>query len=148
MERRSYATFRKLWPEKSVRVTSPRVSLADYLARYSNDALSADDVVSIMVGDLQRVRLYPARGFQIHQDIPDDVWLAYERLVEAGFNRHLVRRLTAWRGAPQKCAQPPRARQERRWVIWPSKPAPHRPGIAVAHRGQVPVAVSRYCRTK
>ena len=90
MERRSYATFKKLWPEKELRVTSPRVSLDDYLAKYSNEALSKDDVVSIMVGDLQRLRVYPAKGFQIPQEIPDDVWRAYEELVEAGFDRHLI----------------------------------------------------------
>jgi uncharacterized SAM-binding protein YcdF (DUF218 family) len=90
MERRSYATFRKVWPEKQVIVTSPRVSLDDYLAGYSNEALSTDDVISIMVGDLQRVRLYPERGFQIPQEIPDDVWNAFEVLVEAGYDRHLV----------------------------------------------------------
>jgi len=90
MERRSYATFRKVWPEKRVIVTSPQESMDDYLRRYSHAALSADDVISIMVGDLQRIRLYPAKGFQIHQDIPDDVWQAYEQLVEAGYDRHLV----------------------------------------------------------
>jgi len=90
MERRSYATFKKLWPEKELRVTSPRVSLDEYLAKYSNEALSRDDVVSIMVGDLQRLRLYPDKGFQIPQEIPDDVWRAYEQLVEAGFDRHLI----------------------------------------------------------
>ena len=91
MERRSYATFRKVWPEKPVIVTSPRVSLDDYLAGYSNEALSTDDVISIMVGDLQRVRVYPEKGFQIPQEIPDDVWNAFEVLVEAGYDRHLVR---------------------------------------------------------
>ncbi len=30
MERRSYATFRKVWPEKELLVTSPRVSLDEY----------------------------------------------------------------------------------------------------------------------
>jgi uncharacterized SAM-binding protein YcdF (DUF218 family) len=90
MERRSFATFRKVWPEKQVLVTSPRVSLDDYLAGYSNEALSTDDVISIMVGDLQRVRIYPEQGFQIPQEIPDDVWQAYEALVAAGYNRHLV----------------------------------------------------------
>src|SRR6266851_9913766 len=40
MERRSYATFRKLWPEKEVRVTSPRRSLDEYLRECSNDELS------------------------------------------------------------------------------------------------------------
>jgi uncharacterized SAM-binding protein YcdF (DUF218 family) len=90
MERRSYATFKKLWPEKDVIVTSPRISLDGYLDRYSHETLSRDDVISIMVGDLQRIRLYPARGFQIPQEIPDDVWEAYEALVEAGYDKHLV----------------------------------------------------------
>lgn len=90
MERRSYATFRKVWPEKQVRVTSPRVSLDDYLRECSHDALSPDDVIGIMVGDLQRIRLYPAKGFQIHQDIPDDVWRAYEELVKAGYDKYLL----------------------------------------------------------
>jgi hypothetical protein len=31
MERRSYATFRKVWPEKELCVTSPRLSLDEYL---------------------------------------------------------------------------------------------------------------------
>jgi uncharacterized SAM-binding protein YcdF (DUF218 family) len=90
MERRSYATFRKLWPEKDLIVTSPGISLDEYLSRYTHETLSNDDVISIMVGDLQRIRLYPARGFQIPQDIPDDVWDAYEALVEAGYDKHLV----------------------------------------------------------
>jgi uncharacterized SAM-binding protein YcdF (DUF218 family) len=89
MERRSYATFRKVWPEKEVRVTSPRVSLDEYLGRYSNASLSVDDVVSIMVGDLQRIRLYPAKGFQIAQEIPPHVEDAYRRLLALGYDRHL-----------------------------------------------------------
>jgi uncharacterized SAM-binding protein YcdF (DUF218 family) len=90
MERRSYATFRKLWPDKDVLVTSPQVSMDEYLRRYSNDALSSDDVISIMVGDLQRIRLYPARGFQIPQDIPDEVRDAFDELVAAGYDKHLI----------------------------------------------------------
>lgn len=91
MERRSYATFKKRWPEKRAIVTSPQVSFDDYLARYSNDALSDDDVVGIMVGDLQRIRDYPARGFQIAQEIPADVWDAFEQLVALGYDTHLAR---------------------------------------------------------
>ena len=90
MERRSYATFKKLWPEKDVIVASPRMSLDEYLSAGSHDALSSDDVISIMVGDLQRIRLYPEKGFQIPQNIPDDVWQAYEELVEAGYDTHLL----------------------------------------------------------
>ncbi|HEV7684186.1 MAG TPA: YdcF family protein [Pyrinomonadaceae bacterium] len=90
MERRSYATFRKLWPEKEVLVTSPQVSFAEYLTHYTNSELSGDDVVSIMVGDLQRIKLYPEKGFQTYQEIPDEVWSAYEELVRSGYDRHLI----------------------------------------------------------
>ena len=91
MERRAYATFRQLWPEKeAVVVTSPQATLDEYLEKYTNPGLTKDDVVSIMVGDLQRIRLYPARGFQVEQEIPEDVWAAYEELVRAGYDRHLI----------------------------------------------------------
>jgi uncharacterized SAM-binding protein YcdF (DUF218 family) len=91
MERRGFATFRKLWPGKPVIVTSTPVSYEEYLSNYSSSALSREDVISIMVGDLQRVKEYPARGFQIPQEIPDDVWEAFEALVAAGYDRHLIR---------------------------------------------------------
>ncbi len=90
MERRSYATFRKLWPDKELVVTSPRVSFDEYLTKYSNSALSTADVISIMVGDLQRIQVYPDKGYQIPQDIPDPVWDAFEELVRAGYDKHLI----------------------------------------------------------
>ncbi len=91
MERRSFATFNKVWPGKVVMVTSPQLSLDEYLARYSHESLSPEDVISIMVGDLQRIREYPSRGFQIPQHIPDDVWKAYEALVGAGYDKYLLK---------------------------------------------------------
>jgi uncharacterized SAM-binding protein YcdF (DUF218 family) len=90
MERRAFATFRRYWPEKEVVVTSPQVSLREYLAEYSNSSLSASDVVGIMVGDLQRIKLYPTFGYQIAQEIPDEVWSAFEGLVRAGYDKYLI----------------------------------------------------------
>ena len=90
MERRSFATFRRMWPEKDVIVTSPQVAFDEYLDSYSHQELSTDDVVGIMAGDLQRIRLYAEKGFQIPQEIPPDVWSAYEELVRAGYDQHLV----------------------------------------------------------
>jgi uncharacterized SAM-binding protein YcdF (DUF218 family) len=91
MERRSYATFRKVWPQKQVRVTSPQASYEEYLETYSNPELSPEQVIHIMVGDLQRIRAYPQKGFQIPQEIPQDVWDAYEALVAAGYDQHLIK---------------------------------------------------------
>jgi uncharacterized SAM-binding protein YcdF (DUF218 family) len=91
MERRTYATFKKVWPGKPIMVTSPRMSLDEYLAGYSGQALSSDDAIGIMVGDLQRIREYPARGFQIPQQIPEEVWDAYLELVSAGYDKYLLK---------------------------------------------------------
>ena len=90
MERRSYATFLRYWPEKAVVVTSPQVTFREYLAEYSNRSLSPEDVVAIMVGDLHRIKLYPALGYQIAQEIPDEVWPAFEGLVRLGFDKYLI----------------------------------------------------------
>lgn len=92
MERRTFATFKKIWPEKEVIVSTPDYSFEEYLERYSNHALGADAMVGIMVGDLQRIKEYPAMGFQIPQEIPEDVWAAYEELVRRGYTKYLIKK--------------------------------------------------------
>lgn len=89
MERRTYATFKKQWPrpETKILVASPRLSYGEYI---NNAALDKDLIINVMVGDLQRIREYPKKGFQIEQDIPDDVWRAYETLIAAGYTKHLL----------------------------------------------------------
>ena len=87
MERRSYATFKKHWPEKKLIVTSPQLSLEQYVTA----AIPLEKVINIMVGDLQRIKIYPARGFQVSQEIPDEVWYAYEKLIALGFDKHLIK---------------------------------------------------------
>ena len=87
MERRAFATFKKILPDKKLIVTSPQISYEDY----PNEKLNKDKVITVMVGDLQRIKIYPDKGFQIPQEIPEDVWQAYETLVKAGYDKHLIK---------------------------------------------------------
>lgn len=87
MERRTYATFQKQWPGKTVYVTSPQISFEDYPTK----EFPLEKVINIMIGDLQRIRIYADKGFQIPQPIPYDVWTAYESLVALGFDQQLVK---------------------------------------------------------
>jgi uncharacterized SAM-binding protein YcdF (DUF218 family) len=87
MERRAYATCLNFWPGMRVIVTSPPLSFKEY----PSHELPRDHVINIMVGDLQRIRVYPEKGFQIEQEIPDDVWQAFEELVSLGFTKHLIK---------------------------------------------------------
>ncbi|KAM7214614.1 DUF218 domain containing protein [Rhypophila decipiens] len=104
MERRTFATFVKQWPGGQQKtqteqrfeeaeadgnveftVTSPPLAWEDY-----PDADNPRDlVISIMVGDLVRIKEYPAKGYQTEQHIPDQVWEAGQRLIRAGYGRHL-----------------------------------------------------------
>lgn len=87
MERRSYATFRKQWPGPEVRVSSPPIAMADY----PNADISMEKMIQVMTGDLQRIRLYAEKGFQIEQAIPAAVWKAYEGLVSSGFDQYVIK---------------------------------------------------------
>ena len=52
---------------------------------------NADDTsVSLMVGDLQRLRVYAEKGFQAPVEVPDEIWSAYERLVAAGYDQYVI----------------------------------------------------------
>ncbi|WP_437040213.1 YdcF family protein [Streptomyces sp. enrichment culture] len=86
MERRSYATCRKLWPEVDVVCASEPLELDDYIKSIGDEKL----VVDMLVGDLQRVIDYPRLGFAVEQDVPGEVYDAYERLLRAGFDSRLI----------------------------------------------------------
>jgi len=89
MERRTFATFVKQWPnsnEITIQVTSPKINYEDYFTHDINKQL----VINVMVGDLQRIHEYPRLGYQIEQQIPKNVWQSYENLVTAGFTDYLI----------------------------------------------------------
>jgi uncharacterized SAM-binding protein YcdF (DUF218 family) len=85
MERRSFATFRKHWPDKKLFVTSPQIPFEQYPTK----DIPLERVINIMVGDLQRIKVYPEKGFQVYQEIPSYVWNAYEQLVKMGFSSEI-----------------------------------------------------------
>jgi len=86
MERRSFATFKKHWPYKKLIVTSPQISFE----KYPTMDIPLERVINIMVGDLQRIKVYAEKSFQVYQEIPSYVWNAYEQLVKLGFDKQLI----------------------------------------------------------
>ncbi|MFD9539384.1 YdcF family protein [Streptomyces sp. NPDC060022] len=85
-ERRAYATARKLWPDVEFVSASAPMTLADYVDSIGDAHL----VVDMLVGALQRLLIYPAQGFMISQQVPQDVLDAYERLCAQGFTSRLM----------------------------------------------------------
>lgn len=88
MARRAWATAAKQWPEVRWSVFRPMVSFEEYMAR-SGDRAGA---LELMVGDLQRLRVYAGR-FQAPVEVPRPVWEAYERLAAAGYDKYVIREI-------------------------------------------------------
>ncbi|MFI9393338.1 YdcF family protein [Streptomyces bauhiniae] len=86
MERRSYATARKLWPDVEFLCASEPLEFDDYLKSIGDEKL----VLDMLVGDLQRIIEYPKLGFAIDQELPVDVRDAYTSLVQDGFTSRLI----------------------------------------------------------
>lgn len=86
MARRAVATATKQWPQPAWLVSTAAVSYRDYAAADPAE----ERTIELMVGDLQRLKVYAERGFQSPVDIPPPVWHAYERLVALGFDRYVL----------------------------------------------------------
>ncbi len=91
MERRIQAAMGVYWPEQIFSVTSATMSLEEALQDAQRQGMSVSDIISTIVGDLQRIDLYPKLGYQLPQFIPEQVWNAYHALVAMGYDTQLVR---------------------------------------------------------
>ena len=88
MNRRGWATMQKLWPEARVICNHPRTHFLHSPA----DGHTPEDVIHEVVGDLQRIIEYPKREFQTTQEIPTEIFNAYEKLVELGYTGHMLKK--------------------------------------------------------
>lgn len=90
MERRLYAAMQVYWPEANAVYTSPQLTMEEYLQRSVAQGLSEKKVIDVMVGDFQRMDVYPKKGYQIPQQIPEPVWEAFYCLTDLGYTSELV----------------------------------------------------------
>jgi hypothetical protein len=91
MERRIQAAMGVYWPELDFSVTSPQVTIPEYLQRAQQQGISEHASICVIVGDFQRMELYAQKGWQLPQQIPQEAWKAFYRLVEMGFDSQLAK---------------------------------------------------------
>lgn len=91
MERRIVAAMGVYWPELNFRVTSPQMTIPEYLTEAKRQGLGEAEAISVIVGDFQRIDVYARKGYQLPQRIPREAWDAYHALVEMGYTSQLVK---------------------------------------------------------
>ena len=86
MQQRAMAHQAIEWPE----IPAATSSWPGTFAQYCTPELPPEKIGPILMGDLQRLEVYGARGWSQPVAIPPTVRQAFERLVELGFTQHLL----------------------------------------------------------
>lgn len=74
------------WPGVAAFVDAPSIAFP----RDVSNAIGVFGVIDEMVGDIDRVIQYPAKGFQVPHKLPPDVLASWRFLMAQGFCRHLL----------------------------------------------------------
>lgn len=84
-ERRLLAAIQRQWPEVEPIIASPDLSFEQYL----DSPITKEDCINAMVGDIQKLLIYPAKGFQVPVEIPSHILEAHQQLIRLGFDKML-----------------------------------------------------------
>jgi uncharacterized SAM-binding protein YcdF (DUF218 family) len=74
------------WPAVTAFVDSPPFSFPQDVS----NVIGVFGVIHELVGDIDRIVRYPARGFQVDHRLPQEVLESWSRLVQEGFTHHLL----------------------------------------------------------
>ncbi|MCE9643251.1 MAG: YdcF family protein [Candidatus Andersenbacteria bacterium] len=83
---RALATLKKHMPEVAATVTAPTIALESY----TTQEIPRHDIIDTMVGEIQRLQTYPAKGFCVPVELPEEILHAYTELIAQGYTKRLV----------------------------------------------------------
>jgi len=78
------------WPEADAMLTSPQITLEEYIRNSVDQGLTEQKAIDMIVGDFQRIVVYAQKGYQIPQEIPSRSWEAFHSLIKQGYTSELV----------------------------------------------------------
>ncbi len=90
MERRIYAALKVYWADVDAIITSPQLDIPTYMQNTLARGLDAQAAIDVIMGDFQRITVYAQKGYQIPQEIPDEVYRAFGVMVSLGYTGQLV----------------------------------------------------------
>lgn len=62
----------------------------DFINFLDNNEEKRENIISVLIGDIQRIAIYPQFGWQIENEIPDKVIDAYNYLKNIGYNKYII----------------------------------------------------------
>lgn len=86
-EKRAYAAFKNWMPEYEGIIASMNISCEEYNKMAVQNNLP--NWIELMVGDVQRMKVFAKKGWQIEMDVPEEIWNVYEELVKRGYDKYV-----------------------------------------------------------
>src|SRR5262249_21979366 len=82
--RRAWASARKQWQDVNWQATAQRGTFDEY----HNERVPLQRTISLMVGEVVRLKLYAKRGFLVPQRMPRQVWESAQTLMACGYAQY------------------------------------------------------------
>lgn len=90
-ERRTFSAAKAVFPNKHLIITSSDITFEEYFNGLNNKSLEEIiNEISVIVGDIQRIIIYPQFGWQIENEVPESVRKAYYHLKKLGFSKYIL----------------------------------------------------------
>lgn len=91
VEKRTWACYKKYMQKYKSYIASENIACKDYMLNYDIPNVPKDAWINVLVGDIQRMKIYAERGLQVPVEIPNNVWKAYEELIKRGYDKDLLK---------------------------------------------------------
>ncbi len=89
-ERRTLSTAKIILKNRQLSITSPDMSFEEFLDYLEQNKHKEKEIVSIIVSDIQKMIVYPQFGWQVEENVPDNVLKAYYFFKNLGFDDYIL----------------------------------------------------------
>lgn len=89
-ERRTLNTAKKVLPTKRLIITSISKTFDEFIEDLNSyDIEKVNNIISVVVGDIQRIIIYPQFGWHVKDIVPKKVISAYKELKKLGYDKFI-----------------------------------------------------------
>ncbi len=89
-KRRTLNCAKTVFPDKQLFITSPDTTFSSFIKVLNNNPQKIYNTISSIVGDIQRLIVYPQFGFQTKEDVPKNIIESYNYLKKKGYNKFIL----------------------------------------------------------
>ena len=88
-ERRTLSAAQMFFSNKKLFITSPESTFEDFLNQIKKNPKKAYNTISVMIGDIQRLIIFPQLGWQTPVEVPEEIIKLYKYFKKLGFTKYI-----------------------------------------------------------